>query len=62
VLFEGRSTIAAPTGELLARSVGEEAVALRARLEAETLISARLYQSRFRDRRPELYRPLADLA
>ena len=54
-VFQGRSAIAAPSGEVLARAAGEEETIVRARLEAEALLRARLYQSRFRDRRPDLY-------
>jgi predicted amidohydrolase len=62
VVFQGRSAIAAPSGDILARSHGEEETILRASLEAEVLIRARLQQSRFRDRRPDLYRALGDPA
>ena len=54
-IFEGRSCIASPTGEVLARSDGEEETILRAVLDSETLIATRTWQTRFRDRRPELY-------
>jgi predicted amidohydrolase len=60
VIFEGRSAIAAPSGEILARAQGEEETIVRAALRAEDLVAARLHQSRFRDRRPDLYRALAD--
>jgi len=61
IIFQGRSAIAAPSGELLARAAAEEETIIRARLDAEALLRARLHQSRFRDRRPDLYGPLAEL-
>jgi len=61
-IFQGRSVIAAPSGEILARAAGEEETIVRATLEADALIRGRLHQSRFRDRRPDLYGPLADPA
>jgi omega-amidase len=61
-VFQGRSAIAAPSGEILARAQAEEEGIVRATLHAEALIGARLYQSRYRDRRPNLYRPLGEQA
>ena len=39
---------------------GEEEGIVRAALDAEQLLRARLYQSRYRDRRPDLYRALGE--
>ncbi|MBI2909635.1 MAG: carbon-nitrogen hydrolase family protein [Chloroflexi bacterium] len=52
---EGRSCIAAPNGVILARSDTENEEILRATLKRDVLVSARTNQSRFRDRRPDLY-------
>ncbi len=59
-VFEGRTAIAAPSGEILARATAEEETIVRATLDDERLVQARLHQSRFRDRRPDLYRALCD--
>jgi predicted amidohydrolase len=59
-VFEGRTAIAAPSGEILARADAEEETIVRAVLSAEAVVEARLYQSRFRDRRPDLYGPLGE--
>lgn len=61
-VFMGRSAIAAPSGEILARAQAEEEGIVKATLDAEALLRARLHQSRYRDRRPDLYRSLGDEA
>lgn len=53
--FNGQSAIAAPTGELLAFSEGDEEEVLYATLKADILYEQRVLMTRFRDRRPELY-------
>jgi omega-amidase len=59
-IFQGRTAIAAPSGEILARAQAEEEGIVRASLDAELLVRARLFQSRYRDRRPDLYRALGE--
>jgi predicted amidohydrolase len=59
-IFQGRTAIAAPSGEILARARAEEEGLVRASLDAELLVRARLFQSRYRDRRPDLYRGLGE--
>ena len=61
-IFQGRSAIAAPSGEILARAQAEEEGLVRASLDAELLVRSRLFQSRYRDRRPDLYRSLDEQA
>jgi predicted amidohydrolase len=58
VVFQGRSAIAGPSGRVLARAHAEEEGVVRATLDAEELLRARLHQSRYRDRRSDLYGPL----
>jgi predicted amidohydrolase len=60
--FSGRSCIAGPSGELLARSTGEEEEVIRATLRGEELYNVRGSVPNFRDRRPELYASLTALA
>jgi predicted amidohydrolase len=55
--FAGTSTIAAPDGTVLATLGAEEGSAI-ADLSEETLVRVRLRQTRYRDRRPDLYSPL----
>jgi predicted amidohydrolase len=57
--FAGGSTICAPDGSVLAE-LGYEAGIASAQLEAELLVRERLRQTRFADRRPDLYSPLAE--
>lgn len=61
--FYGNSTVAAPNGEILFESKPEhderESV-IRATLERRELMRIRGYNTMFRNRRPELYRPLTD--
>lgn len=59
LVFEGRSCIAGPLGDVLACSESEGEEIVRAVLDSETLISSRAWQARFRDRRPDLYGPLS---
>lgn len=58
VIGEGHSCIAAPNGAILARSDLETEDILRATLKRDVLVAARTWQSRFRDRRPDLYGPI----
>jgi len=60
-IFGGRSTIAAPDGSVLDTLDEQEGVAI-GQLRADLLLAERLRQSRYRDRRPELYAPLASQA
>jgi predicted amidohydrolase len=53
--FSGRSSVAGPTGELLARSETDQEEVIRATLCANTLYEARGMYPDFRDRRPEHY-------
>ena len=53
--FSGRSSIAGPTGELLARSDCDQEETIRATLCADALYEARGMYPDFRDRRPEHY-------
>jgi predicted amidohydrolase len=53
--FEGGTVIAGPTGEILAALEHEEEGIAYADLMQDDLASSRLWQTRFRDRRPELY-------
>jgi predicted amidohydrolase len=55
VVFEGRSCICGPKGEFLALSQIESEEVIIADLSAETMVTARIHYSRFRDRRPDLY-------
>jgi omega-amidase len=59
LVFEGRSCICGPRGEILAISQIESEEIIKADLSAETMINARMYYSRFRDRRADLYGVLA---
>lgn len=56
--FGGRSTIAGPDGAVLATLEEEDGFAL-ARLGEDRLLAERLRQTRYRDRRPDLYAALA---
>ncbi|HEX6512133.1 MAG TPA: carbon-nitrogen hydrolase family protein, partial [Chloroflexota bacterium] len=58
--FSGRSSIAGPTGELLARSSSAREEVIRATLCADALYEARGMYPDFRDRRPEHYHLLTD--
>jgi len=60
LVFGGRSSIAGPTGELLARSDSADEDIIRATLCAATLYEARGMYPDFRDRRPEHYGMLAE--
>jgi predicted amidohydrolase len=57
-VFYGRSAIAGPSGETLARSETDAEEVVRATLRAEELGAQRRYLTIFRDRRPELYGPI----
>jgi omega-amidase len=59
VTFEGRSCICGPDGGFLAISEQETEEIIWADLKAEALISSRMRFSRFRDRRPDVYRTLS---
>ena len=59
LVFEGRSCIAGPLGDVLASSQSEEEEIVTATIDSETLIASRAWQARFRDRRPDLYGPLS---
>jgi omega-amidase len=58
--FEGRSCIFGPDGSLLARSPDDQPCVITADLTRRSMEDVRLWQTRFRDRRPDLYRRLAD--
>jgi omega-amidase len=60
--FSGHSCIVDPSGDLLARSTSEDEDVVRATLCGDELLSVRGYVPNFRDRRPELYGPLSELA
>lgn len=53
--FYGRSAVAGPSGDVLARSDDDQENAVRAVLRASDLRAQRRYLTLFRDRRPELY-------
>jgi predicted amidohydrolase len=59
VVFAGTSAIAAPDGTLLAQLDTDPGLAW-ADLELDLLVSERLRQTRYRDRRPHLYREIAE--
>jgi predicted amidohydrolase len=58
--FEGRSCIFGPDGSLLARSDDDRPCVITADLTRRAMEEVRLWQTRFRDRRPDLYGRLAD--
>lgn len=58
--FEGGSCIVGSTGEVLAHAPHSEEDILVADLDFDEMADVRLWQTRYRDRRPELYRPLDD--
>lgn len=60
--FCGRSAIAGPSGELLAWSETEAEELVRATLRGVDILAERAYQPNFRDRRPERYGLLTELA
>lgn len=53
--FYGRSAVAGPSGDVLARSDDDQEDAVRAVLRSSDLKAQRRYLTIFRDRRPELY-------
>ncbi|WP_370935118.1 carbon-nitrogen hydrolase family protein [Amycolatopsis sp. cg13] len=53
--FYGRSAVAGPSGDVLARSNDDREDAVRAVLQGSDLKAQRRYLTIFRDRRPELY-------
>ncbi len=53
--FIGGTTIAAPTGEILAQDATTNETPVHAALRGDLLIRTRVEQTIFRDRRPELY-------
>lgn len=59
--FYGSSFIAGPTGEKLAEAGREETAVVTARFDLDALREMRTAWGVFRDRRPELYRPLLSL-
>lgn len=58
VIWAGTSTIAAPDGSVVAE-LGTEAGTGVADLDLELIVSERLKQTRYRDRRPALYQDIA---
>jgi predicted amidohydrolase len=58
--FSGHSCIAAPSGDILARSETNTEDIVRATLCGDDIYNVRGYVPNFRDRRPELYGPLAE--
>jgi predicted amidohydrolase len=58
VIFAGTSTIAGPDGSVLAELGAEPGIAW-ADLDLELIVSERLQQTRYRDRRPALYQDIA---
>ncbi len=59
--FYGSSFIAGPTGEKLAEADRESEAVLTARFDLDQVAEMRAYWGIFRDRRPELYGPIATL-
>ncbi|OCN02624.1 N-carbamoylputrescine amidase [Clostridium sp. W14A] len=59
--FYGSSFIAGPTGEILAQAGRTEETVLTAAFDLDALEAQRAEWGVFRDRRPELYRPLLTL-
>jgi omega-amidase len=55
----GHSVVAGPAGTILCQSASVEETVSRAELREEHLIGARISLSTFRDRRPDLYGPIA---
>jgi predicted amidohydrolase len=53
--FIGGSTIAAPTGDIVAQDATTDEALVHADLSGDLLIRTRVEQTIFRDRRPELY-------
>lgn len=60
-VFYGRSAIAAPSGDVIAKSESDAEEVVRGSLRAEDLFAQRRYLTVFRDRRPELYGPITEL-
>ncbi|MDA3625740.1 carbon-nitrogen hydrolase family protein [Saccharopolyspora sp. WRP15-2] len=56
--FCGTSAIGAPDGTLPA-ALDDQPGTARAELDADLLVRTRLFQTRYRDRRPDLYEPIA---
>lgn len=61
ITFYGSSFIAGPTGELVARAGAKEEEVLVATFDLDAIRAMRASWGIFRDRRPELYRPLLTL-
>lgn len=59
-VFYGRSAAAAPDGTVLAASDTDREECIRATLTAADLSAQRRYLTIYRDRRPELYRPISE--
>ena len=57
--YYGLSCVTSPRGQLLAAAQKDEPGAVSAVVDLEEVTSARLDQTMYRDRRPELYSPLA---
>ena len=57
--FSGTSAIGAPDGALVA-ALDEGPGVARATLDPRLLLETRLWQTRFRDRRPDLYTPITE--
>ncbi len=54
-VFYGRSAIAGPSGDTIAKSASDEEEVVRGTMRGEDLKAQRMYLTLFRDRRPELY-------
>jgi omega-amidase len=59
-IFYGRSAIAGPSGDTIAKSANEEEEVVRGVLSDEDLKAQRMYLTLFRDRRPELYKAIVE--
>lgn len=58
--FVGHSCVAGPLGETLAYSTSDREELLRATLQEETLVHARVRFTFFRERKPEMYRLIGE--
>ncbi len=61
ITFYGSSFIAGPTGELLVQAGRDEETVITAALDLDAIRAQRAAWGLFRDRRPDLYRPLLSL-
>lgn len=59
-IFYGRSAIAGPSGDTIAKSANQDEEVVRGVLCDDDLKAQRMYLTLFRDRRPELYRSIVE--